>query len=168
MTNRRARAPKRGHIWLPFYAEEVAVAAGGSAETGDLLGRYFLDVGRATPAGTTLGPVLGIISMTSTTVGLTPDVFAAMRLRREEDTGTPNIELEPIDAMWYGHLMSRGTVQEVAAGTFSTQAENFVIETHAMRKTKSPAERLTIQFDEASSDGGATIRVALHTFMKFP
>ncbi len=168
MTQRRRRTvPKRSFIWLPHYTESFVLGAAGASGV-NITSRYFLEVGREIPVGTTLGPIRGTIRIRGDTVGLSPDIFSIIRLNREEDTTSPILDLESSDAMWYGQFLSNNIVQETAAGVFAVQAETYTVETHAMRKVTAVGDELRMSFDEVSGDAGVDMTIALQIFMKFP
>jgi len=166
--NRGTRAPKRQNIWLPFHIEGVALASGGTVNLTTLLGRYLADVGREVPVGTTIGPVIGELMVKHTTSAATWQVFAAMYLKREEPVAsTAALELEVIDALWYGVLMGKAESSQDGVGFF-TLPQIYPIMTRAMRKVRAPGDTLVIQFDEVSANTALVIDIGMHIFMKLP
>ncbi len=160
---------KRQNMWIPFYVEELTLSASGSVSSGDMLARYNSEVGREVPIGSTIGPIIGNVTVLGDAVNFNWDIFAGIQLIDEgQNAGTVTLELEPGDFIWYGTLMGNNIVNETAAGTFTPQSQTFPILTRAMRKTKTIGEELVITFDEVSADVGVSLRVALHTFLKLP
>ncbi len=170
MTTRRRRSgPRRQNMWLPFYFEGLTVSAGGTISTGNLLARYQTEVGREVPIGTTIGPIIGNLSVLGDTVGLAPDLFGGIELIREGQSVTVvDLELEPADLIWMGTHMGLSTVMETAAGVFAVEREPWHVETHAMRKTRSVGDEMFLKVDEVSGDAGASMSVAFHLFLRFP
>jgi len=167
--NKRSPGPKRATIWLPFHQAAIALAASGSVATGDLLARYQTEIGREVPVGTTLGPIRGNISVLTTGAAVHSHLFAAIQLITEGgSTVLPSLELEPIDAMWYGVLDGRNQTVESAAGVFTEIPDTFPIQTKAMRKVREVGQQLHLVFNEVSGDAAVTLTVGGHIFMKFP
>ena len=166
---RGQRGPKRKVFWMPFYVEGFAVPAGGTATSGDMLARYFLEHGSEVPVGTTIGPIRGVIGVLGATVGQGFDLFGSIHMRPEAGFAVnPSLELEQFPSMWYGQLLSDFSVQEIAATVFAKKRELFLLETKSMRKVREVGEEMRLQLDEVSNDEAVTVDVACMILYKLP